>query len=170
MTVIGSNTFTDNTATSNSGGAIYNYYTVNDCICTVTGSNTFNYNTATNGYGGAICNYGCAMNVTGSTFKGNTATSGGAIYNTGTLNVKGSTFKGNTATDSGGYGGGAIFNYDTCTVNGSTFTTNTADNSYGGAIFNSDGTLNVHFNRIVGNTATIGSAIYRDRWNSRRSI
>ena len=56
--------------------------------------------------------------------------------------------------------GGAIYNDGTLTVDNSTFTNNTATD-YGGVIFNSNsGTATVNFNRIIGNTAGNGGAIY----------
>ena len=150
LTVTNSN-FTGNTATY--GGAIYN-----DGTLTVTNS-SFTGNTAitTSGAGGAIVNYYSTLTVTitGSNFTGNTATYGGAIYNLKNLNATNSTFIGNKAT---GYGG-AIINYVTGTLNvtSSTLTNNKATN--GGAIENY-GTANVHFSRIVRNTASIGNAIH----------
>lgn len=160
------------------GGAIFNY----QGNSTVTNSN-FTNNTAPDG--GALYNDEGNLTVTGSTFKENSATSilvefevigdlggkGGAIYNSGNLNVTGSTFKENTANsavvkvvvtgDIGG-DGGAIYNAQgsTLTVNNSNFESNNATRN-GGALF-TNGTMNVNvnFNRIVGNNASHGSAIY----------
>ncbi len=82
-----------------------------------------------------------------------TSGSGGAISNSGNLNIIGSTFTGNTATTtataSGDSGGGAI-NSGTnskITIINSTFTENTATDD-GGAIFTSTGDIeisNTHF-------------------------
>ncbi len=157
LTVIGS-TFTDNTVSSSTGaggaGAIGNEASL-DVIDSIFTDNSANL------VGGAIRNDGTGT-VTGSTFKGNTATGnddgGGAIENDSTLTVKGSNFTGNTAPN--GYGGG-IYNYGgTLTVKGSTLTGNTA--IYGGAIANNVNNATVHFNQIVDNTASQGSAIYNN--------
>ena len=65
-----------------------------------------------------------------------------------------------TITNGNSNYGGAIYNDGTLTVDNSTFTNNTATD-YGGAIFNSNsGTATVNFNRIIGNTAGNGGAIY----------
>ncbi len=147
-----SSTFTDNIANANnnfSGGAIYNHGTV-----TITGCN-FVSNTAINNVGGAVYNYEGTVTVKSSTFKGNTALQGGAIYNDGTVTINGSTFTSNTAY----LDGGAIENEGNLTVKDSNLTDNTAPNNLGGAIYN-DVTATLLFNRIVGNTAVTGSAIY----------
>ena len=136
------------TITQEAGAAIINYGNV-----TVTNS-TFTNNTAI--WGGAIYNYS-TVTVADSTFTNNTVNNyGGVIHNDhGTVTVTNSTFNNNTAK----YGGGAIMNYyGTLTVTGSTFTNNTSNND-GGAIYN-EGTGYVNFNRIVGNTAANGDAIY----------
>ncbi len=176
--------FTDNHAT-NDGGAIYNngydknpYYN-NEGTLTVTDSN-FTGNTAT--AGGAITNYAGVANygggyvtLTDNNFTDNSATGGGgAIDNwavgatdgAGSLNVNGCTFTGNGAKD-----GGAIYSmgsdtssssidqFGSLTVNNSTFKDNKATDD-GGAIYTGDTTTALHFNRIAGNTATYGSAVY----------
>jgi len=138
-----------------SGGAIYNDLNGN---LTVDNSNFFG-NTAPNGEGGAIDNnYQGTLNVTNSNFTSNTAFYGygGAVSNHGSLNVTRSTFTGNTASN--GYGG-AVSNYSTLNLTDSTFTDNNA--SLGGAIYNEYGTVDVHFNRFYGNTATSGSGIFK---------
>lgn len=97
------------------GGAIENKgtLTVNNC--------TFTNNTANgsypDGYAGAIFNDIGTLTVTGSTFDNNTASSGGAIYNRGTLIVNNSTFSDNNQS--------AIFSEDSLTVNNSIFSGNT---------------------------------------------
>ena len=154
---ITSSTFTDNHANTDNGGAIFS-----EGNLTVT-SSTFTGNTAYNGYGGAIDSIS-NLTVTCSTFTNNYASIGGAIYSDGnTLNITSSTFTNNHASGIYSYGG-AIYNSggtqsSPSTISNSTFTGNTAP--YGGAISNI-GTLNVYFNRIVGNTASQGSDIYND--------
>jgi autotransporter family porin len=152
--------------------AIYNYggnCTVNNC--------TFTGNSA--GAGGAVYTddaifyhfgqkfeYAGILNVTGSTFKDNTATTdevtgglGGAIYNSASLTATGSNFTGNMATDDGG----AIFNSigSNSTIISSKFTNNSATND-GGAIYNEDSNLTVMKSTLTGNIATnsSGGAIY----------
>jgi len=139
--------FTDNNATYNFGGAIYN----NDGNVIVTGS-IFTNNSAPK-VGGAIYNEGI-LNVMGCTFTINTAGQGGAIYNWGTLTVTDSTF-----TDNSAISGGAIYNTGTLMVNGSAFTTNSAEE--GGAIYN---TVDLAISRstFTGNTADYGGAILND--------
>ncbi len=112
--------------------------------------------------GGAILNYG-TVNVTGSTFVGNTATSryagGGAIGNNGTLNIVNSTFSGNAATSAVG---GAVANGGTLNVFGSTFSGNTANDDQfggrGGAIASSV-PLRLALSIVAGNTAGKGPDI-----------
>jgi len=148
-------TFTDNNAIA-SGGAVYNdnggSLTVIDCTFT---GNTVNM---TGGNGGAIHNYN-TLNVDGSSFTGNSANCGGAIYTdyAGTSIVTDSTFTGNTATANGG----AIDNRGILTSNSNTFTNNIAMINYGGAISNS-GTLTVNGNTFTGNTADSGGAIFSE--------
>lgn len=147
------------TATAKSyGGAIYNTASttsVASAVATINVTNsTFTGNTATgtstnstvNTYGGAIYNTQSAsgggtatatVTLTNSTFNSNTAaTSGGAVYNSGTTTISGSTFSGNSAAN-----GGAIYNTGTATLTDTNFTNNTASTS-GGAIYNT-GTLNI---------------------------
>jgi len=140
MTIIG-NTFTSNAASY--GGAI-----LNDGNMTVTSSKFINSNGTF--FGGAINNQG-NLTVNSSTFTNGTSNFGGAISNIAVLIVNGSTFTNNTIDFGGGYGGGAIYNTDwgTSTVNNSTFTGNKG--IVGGAIYNENGNLTIHFSRIVGN-------------------
>jgi len=178
-------TFNGNTATM-LGGAIYNTGTSTVTNCTFTSNNAPE--------GGAIYSQG-TFTVIGSNFTGNTATNyGGAIYNANTLTVTGSTFINNNATSNYPSKGGAIYNEKIMTVSGSRFTNNNADyggavynhggtstttvtisssafignaaNHLGGAIYNTVGTVNVYFNRIVGNSASQGSGIYNDGGNA----
>ena len=110
------------------------------------------------------------LTVNDITFSGNSAYSGGAIYdltNGSTLHVTNSTFSNNSAI-SGNSGGGAIYaNGGTVTIDNSTFASNHADNVYeaGGAIFNSGATVTITNSTFSGNTAngagfSTGGAIY----------
>lgn len=141
-----------------SGGSLYNSTgmtaTVNNL--NFTNSSMQNYGTLTvyqslfqnhtsSGYGGAIYSQG-TLNVTASTFSGNSASYGGAIYATNsnsgsytstlsTATVTNSTFVSNTAGE-----GAAIYNGlgAVLVANGNTFTKNqaTAD---GSAVYNTNG-------------------------------
>ncbi len=166
-------TFNNNKA--NYCGAIGNSGTINLSNCTFSG------NTAAND-GGAIYNGGYIIYdnddnpistksgniaLNGCTFTGNTAENGGVIYNdggsydydgtiltwSGNVTLSGCTFTNNIAS----INGGVIWNNGSCTMNSSTFLTNTA--TYGGVICNKK-IAEMHFNRIIGNIANKGSAIY----------
>jgi predicted outer membrane repeat protein len=123
-------------------------------------TSSFVGNTATNGNGGAIwIQIYDTLIVTSSTFKDNLATYyGGAIDNQNFMSVSNSNFDGNSAQN-----GGAISNFGNSPIGdvpitGCNFTGNNA-RIYGGAIYNT-WWIDVHFNRIVGNIAEQGSAIY----------
>ena len=114
--------------------------------------------------GGGIYNYG-TMTVADSTISGNTAITdlGGGIYNhSGTMTVTDSTISGNTA---GGAGGGGIYNHSgTMTVTDSTISGNKATSSgaRGGGIYNY-GTMTVTGSTISGNTSGgYGGGIYNN--------
>ena len=161
--VITNSTFIGNTAPASApaigGGAITNQ----GGMLTVNHS-TFTNNITGNGvHGDAISNYilpsyyGQWPNtviIVNSTFTGNTATDGGAIYNSGKLTVTNNTFIGNTAsTDGGGVDNDAG---GTASVTGSTFINNTAAN--GGGIEN-DGTATVFNSIFAGNSAGFGGGL-----------
>ena len=155
LTVTGS-TFTGNEA--DYSGAVDNYggsLTVTNC--------TFTGNTA-GSEGGAIGNIGISFNVTNCTFTNNHALYGGAILSYSDATITGSTFTNNSADNEGGaiaHGDSNSVNPATGTINiqGNTFTGNSANGS-GGAIENYQSNINANFNRITGNTAPQGSAIY----------
>ena len=128
--------------TSEDGGAIY----VDGG--SVSGSaNVFQNNTAT-GDGGAIyvgvdtgdgvtpSTQAGSATLTGTTFTGNSAINGGALYNTGgTATISGGSFTGNTASGQGG----AIYSAGTTNVTGSTISGNTANS--GAGIYNASGNM-----------------------------
>jgi len=117
-------------------------------------------NTITEG-GGGVGTWGGTVNIDFSTFIGNRAYSGGAVYCRGcTLTVSHSTFSGNTGLDSMSYGGG-ISTYDggTVTVSDSTFSGNSAYT--GGAIFTNIGT-SLTASRLTVNRSTFSSNIATD--------
>ena len=154
-------------------GAINNTTTITDSIISgnsATGAGTFG--------GGGLCNTGGSVNISGTTFSGNsTSGSGGGISysagdllrngSTGTLTVGGTSFSGNTA-NSASAGGGAIdvFNFNlgttSATIGTSSFSNNNAANGRGGAVILESGSADVHYSRLVGNTAaTGGRAVHR---------
>ena len=120
-------------------------------------------------YGGVLeVNGNGSNNIIKSTIKNNTATSsGGAVYNSGTLSIEGSSFEENKAERSGGKGdGGAIYNNGTLTVEGSSFVNNNAgkgeiwqEEGQGGAIYNSSNAT-ITNSTFTGNHARYGGAIY----------
>ncbi|AUB56385.1 hypothetical protein BK007_10410 [Methanobacterium subterraneum] len=142
------------------GGAILNQGDLNILNCTFS-NNYADY------FGGAIYSDG-NLTISNTVFTGNwvpdsyNTYSGGAICNMANMNITNSTFTKNSAGS-----GGAILsqNYMSnflVTVNNSVFSENYASN-YGGAFYIYDGnhTNNlIHFNRIVGNIAPEGNAIY----------
>lgn len=129
--------------TSMRGGAIYN------------GSNSITPGTDAN-----------ILNVNGSTFTGNYAQNGGAIYNAGTATIKDSLFTDNKAVtpitgssqnDGNNGRGGAIANSDgKLTVTNTTFRENNAA-KHSGALYNSGGTVDIDSNvTFDSNTAQNG--------------
>ena len=126
--------------------------------------------------GGAVNNTG-SLTVNNSTFSGNKAESGGALYintaSTRTATITGSRFTGNQALATAGgvedSGGAIAINADgQVNISGSTFTGNSAA-ANGGAIYFNDsateaavGHLALSYSRITGNTAAgAGSGLYR---------
>ena len=179
LTVTNSN-FINNSVTD-FGGAIYNSGTLEVIDC--------NFTNNMGGMGGAMYNYNTLI-VSGNNFNDNTACDGGAIVNEDVLILSNSNFSNNNAMCAGG----AIINYNACTLTASncSFIDNTATfggvvvnygilnltssnfsnneaSQYGGFIFNYS-TAQIHFNRIIGNTAIIGYAIYNSNGNLDASL
>lgn len=166
--------FSDNSANTGHGGAIYNFGLTDDtgaesATLTFNDSAQFDNNKSLMGNGGALWNgtdderLATAKTVFHSTahFSGNSAKqNGGAIYNTGTVFFEDTVnITGNRA---GGYGG-AIMN-DTggkLYINGGSIYGNSADETNegdGGAIF-SRGTLTISNTKFWDNTAAYDGAI-----------
>ena len=152
LSVSGS-TFTDNSATNNSGGGILSGF-----YASVTVSNsTFSDNSATGNGGGIYSDY--YLTVTGSTFSGNSAQNGGGIENNGTVTAVNSTFTDNAATaDGGGINNtGLEVSNGTVTLTNSTVYGNSA--TAGGGIYSDvTGTSLALSNSIVANNT--GDDIY----------
>ena len=120
--------------------------------------------------GGAVeLHNGATASISGSTFRANTAYSGGAVYNdtfnsaVSTVTVDGCVFDANTAD----YQGGAVYNYATMTVTDSVFTGNYLTDSnpysttaYGGAVANTlNGTMTITGGTFSANGAVYGGAV-----------
>lgn len=120
VTITGA-TFSDNHATGNGGGHVW----CEGCTLDVDGTTFTGGTSATVGAGIRINGSAGVIDIAGSTFENNVAsTQGGAIRAlTGTLVVTGSTFTGNAATSSSG---GAVSTLAPTTIDGCTFTDNTA--------------------------------------------
>ncbi|HEX6509651.1 MAG TPA: hypothetical protein VF221_18635, partial [Chloroflexota bacterium] len=175
-------TFSNDTATSGSGGAIYN----NGGTALIQGS-TFSGNSAQNGApGGAIENVAGQVTIIASSFSNNTGGYGGGAINNeggGTVNVSGGS---SFSTDSGGYGGAILSIGATLSVSDSTFSGNSAANEggaishsadmnitnclflsnsaaavggLGGALDNEGGTSKIKGSTFQGNSAQVGGAI-----------
>ena len=124
------------------GGGIFNAGTLTLTRCQVTGS------TATSG-GGALTNAtGGIANIVSSTLFGNSADSGGAIDNQGTLTIVNSTISGNEATANGG---GIDSQAGTTTITNATVAENSA--ATGGGIANS-ATVTLLNTIVADNSAT----------------
>jgi hypothetical protein len=109
-------TVSNNQVTGASGGGIHSYGYAGNATVTAIGC-TFSHNTTTgaNNGGGAIFsdgNFGSAtLLVSNSTFSGNSAYEGGAIYNSGAFGISNSelTVRGCTFADNSSTSGSAIF-------------------------------------------------------------
>lgn len=114
--------------------------------------------------GGGIENNGLGAVISviqNSTFSGNSANSGGVIYNRATIiSIQNSTFSWNSAPN-----GGGIYSTGTITsIQNSTFSGNSA--SLGGGIYNNSGTISsIQNSTFSGNSANFGGGIYNDFGN-----
>lgn len=139
-------TLNNNTAPSGLGGAVYNdQSTVNFTKITLS-------NNSAQGSGGAIHNRpGGLLTISQSWLRANIAqtTSGGAIYNEGTLDLTASTLSDNSALADQG---GGLRNTGNATLNLVTFSGNLASSSGGGAIYTDGGQVQFTSSTIVSNT------------------
>ena len=151
-------TFSENSSVNNGGAVWVNAMSKADFIdC------DFISNVCTANLAGAICLSGAnPLNITGGTFKGNSAPNGGCFYNnaTSTINITGAKFTDNAATN----GVGGVFYNNTSghviNIKDSEFTGNTATKE-GGAIFFKNGKWTVTNTAFKNNTAeSNGGAIY----------
>jgi predicted outer membrane repeat protein len=158
----GTLTVTDCAITGNyaslSGGGIFNGGTLSVNNSVLSGNSAHNY-------GGGIANdIYRSLSVSNSTFSGNHAAYGGAIWinSFGNVTVQGGTLSGNSA-----FGGAGIFNQSgTLIVSSCTFSSNSAG-YYGGAIYNTGtgtgtglGTVTILNSTLTANSAVRGGGIY----------
>ena len=145
-------------------GAVNNQY-ASSHITGITNA-VFVNNTASLSAGGALRNQGTIDSIAGTTFEGNTAGNGGALWNGagGTIaSITDTTFTSNKSTNAA-VGGGAITNAgEISKINATTFTDNSAAGN-GGAINNVKGgkaSITLSDTTFTGNTAAgNGGAIY----------
>ena len=144
--------FTSNTATNGEGGAIW---ALKDGTITRT---DFTGNKS-GGDGGAIYanSFSLTLNDDVNFFSNTSDTLGGAIYNNNaTLTITGGTFNGNKAGS-----GGAIYDagYNT-TISNAIFEYNQTSEGNGGAIYKPYGNIDLTNTNFIGNSAKMGGAIY----------
>jgi hypothetical protein len=126
------------------GGIQIKSGTLNLQDCTLGGAGAGNYALS----GGGLANLaGATATITGSTISANTATSGGGIYNSGTLILQNSTLGGIGAGNSALTGGGLYNSSGTATLDGSRVEANTA--TFGAGIHNK-ATLTLQNGSILG--------------------
>jgi hypothetical protein len=105
--------------------------------------------------------------MTGGEISGNTASSGGGVYfsGSGTFNMSGGEINGNTASSSSAASGGGVYVYGTFNMSGGEISGNTASSSsssysYGGGVYvSSSGTFTMSDGEISGNTAQVGGGV-----------
>ncbi|MBQ2789072.1 MAG: hypothetical protein IJE97_05490, partial [Thermoguttaceae bacterium] len=136
------------------GGAIYNSESAanGDAYSVALQDDVFRGNSATTG--GAIYNAkGSVVDATGATFSANSAATGGAMYNAGTTTLTGAKFDGNVATADGG----AVANVGTFYATAVEMVANEA-NGFGGAMYNV-GKASLANALVAQNVANDGGAI-----------
>ncbi len=183
---ISNNTATPNPAESGSGGITFDNFSVSSIGTLNIVNSTLSGNTApTTGKGGAIFSWvepGLAgsniVNITDSVIRGNSAQTGGGIFNesagigAGDISLINSTVRDNTSAEDGGgihnlcsSTGSANVNLTNSTVSGNTVPTATRD---GGGIFNGGflASTNALNSTISGNSASNGGGIAHESTGS----
>ena len=108
-------------------------------------NSTFSGNSAAS-QGGGLFNESGTVNINNSTFSGNSAphVSGGGLGNVGTVTISNSTFANNSAFE-----GGGLINRGTVTISNSTFANNSGDEVGGGLI--NGATVNISRSIVANN-------------------
>ena len=138
--------------------------------------------------GGGIYSRDSILNITNTTFTGNSADNGGGIYSRDSIsNITNTTFTRNSADEGGGMfndesnpditntnfadnmatEGGGIYNFNTnssSNINNNSFNGNSA--TEGGGIFNLNSSPGITDTSFSNNTATNGGGIYNDQTSS----
>jgi len=156
-TVVSESSFSGNTA--DDGGAIYMVYDSLWAESSFTITDTSFSGNRADFYGGALFVDVYLLNISGSTFRGNSAGEhdGGAIYSDdGEVVVNQSTFVANVA---GGNGGAISSDTVGIQVASSTFSSNRAVSGWGGALFSYE-TVDSTGSRYLRNRADYGGAMY----------
>lgn len=193
VTVNGSNTYAIFTTVANSARVSINGLTISNGNAggssgagiqnngaLIVANSTFSNDFAPSGYGGAVeLTTGATLSISGSTFTGNTAMQGAAIYDGGAASIKvvECTFSQNNASQAGGailvsaaqtsvtdstfasnsstgYGG-SVYTFGTITLANNIFVADSA-NASGGAIYNQGGSVTANYNLFYNNTAATG--------------
>lgn len=166
ITLEGTGTIQNNTATSGNGGAIW----LSGGMVNISGTSKIEGNKAINGNGGAIYSENIVeINIDqGGSITNNTAKAGGAIYandngriiisETENVEVK-PTITGNIATSDNG---GAIYiNKGSVSVSGGNISGNAAENGLGGAIYSDKASVTISSTaEVKANNAKEGGAAY----------
>jgi uncharacterized repeat protein (TIGR01451 family) len=153
------------TITSNQTSRVFNIGGVTAVISGLTVANAKVVNASG---GGISIDAAGTLTLTDITLSGNSAnangsgaSSGGGIYNLGTVTINNSTLNGNSVSGGSSNQGGAIFNNGTATIinstlSGNTVSSNVSGGAFGGAI-NNQSTLTLTNSTLNGNAATGGS-------------
>lgn len=161
----------ENLETEDFGGAIENNGTLsvdnsnfrnNSAHKTNTNSFETSSETYVTGNGGAIYNaVNAELSVNNSIFENNLADNGGAIYNEGTIKeIVSATFKGNRALNETITISDYSWQDGDITITG--YTNSKGNSGYGGAIYNTNGNLNISDSHFEKNVAADGGAIFHD--------
>ena len=142
---IENSTISDNA--SRLGGGVFNEGSISIIY------SVFSGNSAEDGGGGIFNDVGGVTTVEHTSFSGNVAVSGGAIFNFREATVYSSSFSGNHAD----VGGGGIANFGKLSLVTNTFSDNSAA-AFGGAIGNG-GILTISNSTFAGNQAALGGGL-----------
>jgi hypothetical protein len=99
-----------------------------------------------------------ALTLNNVTVRGNSASTGGGIFNYGTVTINNSTISGNSTDGAGG----GISNSGTVTLTNSTVAGNSADSIPGGGGIWNDGVVTLNNSTVSGNSANFGDIVNRD--------